>query len=66
MATYRIKMRDGKTRVFEDRGRAGGSYAQSLRYEIGFVVVTDCYGGETAIPAADIAEITKDADQRAW
>lgn len=66
MATYRLQMRDGTVREFKDRGRPGGSYAQSLRYEVGFVVITDCYGGETSIPSEDIREINKDATQGAW
>lgn len=66
MATYRLYMRDGTVKEFIDRGRPGGSYAQSLRYETGFVVITDCYGGETSIPTGDIREITKEATQGAW
>jgi hypothetical protein len=47
--TIHLKMKDGKTRVFEDRGAAGGSYCQSMRSEIGFVVITDAWGKSTWI-----------------
>lgn len=66
MATYRLYMRDGTVKEFKDRGRPGGSYSQTLRYETDFVVITDCYGGETAFPSKDIREIQKDATQGAW
>jgi hypothetical protein len=62
VATFRVQMRDGTVREFIDRGRAGGSYSQSIRYETGFVVIVDCYNGETSIPAADIKEIRKDGE----
>jgi hypothetical protein len=72
MATIRVKMKEktlaGGTpviRVFEDRGRAGGSYSQNLSTDGPFAVITDCYGEQTYIPAADIEEIKVDSDARA-
>ena len=59
MASIRIKMKDGSIRDFPHEGRAGGSYTKKLRYEPGFVVIEDEWHRETAIPAADIAEIIK-------
>lgn len=52
-----IKMRDGKTREFRHEGRPGGSYTKRLRYEPGFVVITDEYYREIAIPTDLIDEI---------
>jgi hypothetical protein len=65
MATVTIKFRDGKKDLtLEDRGAPGGSYAQSVRYESGFVVVTDAYGGQRAFPTDLIAEMKIDSERR--
>jgi hypothetical protein len=65
MSNVTIKMRDGTTRQFIERGRPGGSYSNSVSYETGFVVVTDEWGKRTAIPAADILEV-ETAAYRTW
>lgn len=52
-----IKMKDGTVREFKERGRAGGSWTQSLKYEGGFAIVVDEWGDQTAIPSADIDEL---------
>ena len=52
-----LEMRDGTSREFRHRGRPGGSYTKKLRYEPGFVVITDEWYSETAIPVEDIKEI---------
>jgi len=57
-------MKDGTVREFRHTGRAGGSWTKSLRYEPGFIVITDEYQNETAIPTADVAEVTKSAESR--
>lgn len=57
MASITIKMKDGTDRSFPHEGRPGGSWTKTLRYEPGFVVITDEYGNETAIPTDDIAQI---------
>jgi hypothetical protein len=57
MASIDITMKDGTVKSFPHLGRAGGSYTKTLRYEVGFVVVTDEWNAETAIPSADIALI---------
>ncbi len=59
MASITVKMKDGTSREFPRQNRAGGSYSNKIAYEVGFVVITNEYGTETAIPAEDIAEITK-------
>lgn len=62
--TIYVTMKDGTRRVFEDRGAPGGSYCQSMRAEIGFVVITDAYGKSTWIPSDDIAEIEQASTRR--
>lgn len=57
MASYTLIMKDGTEREFRHKERPGGSYTKSLRYEPGFVVITDEYYHDTAIPADLIAEI---------
>ena len=61
-----MKMKDGTKRTFEDRGASGGSYSQSMRAEIGFVVITDAHGKSTWIPSEDIAEIEQESTRRGW
>lgn len=63
--TIYLKMKDGTTRVFEDTGAAGGSYCQSMRFETGFVCITDAWGKTTSIPADTILEIEQ-ASERRW
>lgn len=52
-----ITMKDGEVKEFLHKGRAGGSYSKSVRYEVGFVIVIDEWYNETAIPSADIREV---------
>lgn len=52
-----ITLKSGVTRVYEEESRPGGSYQSTVRYEGAFVIVTDVWGKETAIPAADIAQV---------
>lgn len=63
MVSFSIAMRDGTTKTFKHEGRAGGSYTKRLRYEPGFVVVTDEWYNETAIPTDLIAEVITHADR---
>lgn len=62
--TIYLTMKDGTRRTFEDRGAAGGSYCQSMRAEIGFVVITDAHGNSTWIPADTIAEVEQESTSR--
>jgi hypothetical protein len=64
--TIYLYMKDGSKRIFEDNGAAGGSYSQSMRSEIGFIVITDAYGKSTWIPSDEIAEIEQAATRRGW
>lgn len=64
MPDVTIKFKDGTTRRFEERGRAGGSWRQTVRYEGVFVLIVDEWGGVTAFPAQDIAELSVAQDRR--
>lgn len=64
MSDIRVKMKDGKTKLFKDEGAPGGSYANKLKYDGAFAIVEDPYGNVTAIPAADIEEIEHDSSRR--
>lgn len=57
MKNITITMRDGSKKEHKHTGRPGGSYSKSLRYEIGFVVVIDEYGNETAYPSQDVERV---------
>ncbi len=59
MASITVKMKDGTIREFPHKGRAGGSYTKSVKYEGAFVVIEDEYYMRTAIPAADVAEVVE-------
>ena len=58
VASIKIELKDGSVRDFPHKGRPGGSYTKKVRYEGAFVIVTDEYYKETAIPAADIKAVT--------
>lgn len=57
MATVIIKWKDKIPETVRDNGAPGGSYEQTVRYEGGFAIITDAYGGERAIPCQNIKEI---------
>ena len=63
MANITVKMKDGTVREFPHKGRAGGSYTKTLKYEGAFAVITDEWYCKTAIPAEDIAEIKTTPDR---
>ena len=62
----RVTMKDGTVREFKHRPRAGGSYNIKVDYKGSFLVITDEYYNETAIPAADIAEVKTTADSYSY
>lgn len=66
MANVTIKMKDGTINEFIERGRPGGSWCVSVRYEGAFVIVEDEWGKTTAYPACDVASVVKDAPSRGW
>lgn len=55
-----LKMKNGETRLFREGQRPGGSYQQTIDFKGGFAIITDVWGKQTAIPSADIAEVTVD------
>lgn len=57
MASITVLMKDGSKKEFPHEGRAGGSYTKHVRYEGGFVIITDEWRKETAIPNVDIREV---------
>jgi hypothetical protein len=64
MASITITFKDGTKREFPHVGRAGGGYTKKVRYEGGFVIVTDEYYNETAFPQSDVREVYKDSGDR--
>jgi hypothetical protein len=48
---------DGSKEEFPHKGRAGGSWTKTIRYEGSFAIIKDEWGNETSIPAALIREI---------
>lgn len=66
MPSVAIHMKDGTVMRFTERGRAGGSYSITVRYEGAFVIVTDEWYAGTAVPAADIVKVVTDAPAGRW
>ena len=66
MSDIIVKMKDGTTKEFIDRGAPGGSYCNSLKCEGGFAIIEDPYGNKTIIPANDILEINHKSARRGW
>jgi hypothetical protein len=66
MPNVTVVYRDGRTERFEERGRAGGSYTQQVRYHESFLSIVDEWGKETAIPADLIQQVIVDAPPRSW
>ena len=65
MSNITITMRDGTVRDFPHKGRSGGSYTKSVRYEGGMVIVCDEWDHETAIPMDLVAEVVT-TPNRSW
>ena len=57
MPSYKVRMRDGTVKEFPHKGRAGGSWTKTIKYEPGFVVITNEYHQRTSIPTDLIEEI---------
>lgn len=51
-----ITKKDGTVKRFNQR-RGGGSYENKVRYEPGWVVVTDVWGNEVAFPASEVETV---------
>lgn len=52
-----VTFRDGTKREFFERGRCGGSYTISVKYDNGFVVIKDEWGSTTAFPAELVSSV---------
>ena len=63
--TITVKFRDGTVKRFEDRGRPGGSYSNSIATPPGFVIITDCYGSQTIYPS-DLVSSVETEGRRSW
>ena len=61
-----IKLKDGTTREFVERGRAGGSWTIRVTFEGAFVIVTDEWDTRTVFPAADVAEVVDHPARGGW
>ena len=57
MPSIQIKFKDGTVKDFPHKGRAGGSYTKTVRYEGEWAIVTDEYGQENAFPSSLIEEV---------
>lgn len=57
MASITVKLKDGTVRQFPHKGRAGGSWTKTIRYEGAFAIIQDEWQMEVAIPANDVREI---------
>ena len=60
MSNITIKFKDGTTREFKHEGRPGGSYTKHVKFESGFVIVTDEWDKRTAFPAEDVKEVVSE------
>lgn len=57
MRNITIHFKDGTSREFVEKGRAGGSYTISVRYEGGFVIVQDEYYNTNSFPGEIVKEV---------
>jgi len=53
-----VHLKDDTVDHFTRKGRAGGSWDNSIKYEGAFAVIIDEWGNQTAYPAADVKKIT--------
>lgn len=66
MDWIKITMKDGKVHEFREKGRAGGSYTISIKYEGGFAIITDEWYATTSFPAADIEKVETAPQRSSW
>jgi len=66
MANVKITKKDGTIMDFPHRGRAGGSYTVTVKYEGAFVIVRDEWGKETAVPVTDVELVESEPHQERW
>jgi hypothetical protein len=63
VTNVKITKKDGTIMDFPHRGRAGGSYTVTVRFEGAFVIVRDEWGKDTAVPAADVEMVESEPHQ---
>lgn len=66
MQSITVFFRDGSKEEFPHRGRSGGSYTKTIRYEGEFVIITDEYGNDTAFPACHIERVKTEQLGGCW
>lgn len=66
MTNITVEMKSGEMKKFLYKGRAGGSFDKSIRYEGAFAIITDEWYNETAIPVQDIKEVKVERPQLRW
>lgn len=66
MSDVTIKFRDGTSREFKERGRAGGSYTVKVRYEGAFVLVEDEWHEVHSFPGDVVAEVVTRETRGCW
>lgn len=57
MSDITIYMKDGTVHDYPHRGRAGGSYTKSIKYEGGMAIVEDEWGVKIAYPISEVASV---------
>ena len=60
MSNVKITMKDGTIHDFRHEGRAGGSYTKTVKYEGGFVIVTDEWDKKTAFPSDQVSQVNEE------
>lgn len=64
MSTVRVHFKDGVSIEFKESGRPGGSYANHVSFQPGFVIIEDEWGAKTSFPAENIVRIEEEAYRR--
>ncbi len=62
----KVKMKDGTIKDFREQGRSGGSWSNSFKCSEGWLIVTDEWESQTAIPSDLIAEVTTEQTRRSF
>lgn len=62
----KITFRSGEMFEVKHEARPGGSYSVKVRYEIGFVIVTDVWGKETAFPTELVQSVESTPTRGGW
>lgn len=64
MSRVTVYKRDGNYLEFPETSAPGGSYSTTAKYEQSWLIVTDAYGKETAIPIDQIEKVVTEATPR--